>query len=66
MNRLIAEIQVSKSAGSFVGGTDEIQRKITSERVLESFAAWQVDQRVRGKIGTDDRIGTSEECKPSH
>ena len=35
MNGLIAEILVSVPAGSIAGGTDEIQRNIISERVLE-------------------------------
>ncbi len=35
MNGLIAEILISVPAGSIAGGTDEIQRNIISERVLE-------------------------------
>jgi hypothetical protein len=35
MDGLIAEILISVPAGSIAGGTDEIQRNIISERVLQ-------------------------------
>jgi hypothetical protein len=46
MNGVIAEILVSTPAISIAGGTDEIQKNIISERVLQMPKEMRIDTHV--------------------
>ena len=58
MNGVIAEILVSVPATSIAGGTDEIQRNIISERVLEDAQGAQRrhQQAVQGRAEEHHRV----------